>query len=349
MGGRSIGLMATVLTVMTSSQSVLVALSQHNGGYAYNWAQIPFGSDLVKLLISVAAMYAAGGSEGVGFRNWKLYTFPAVMYALHNSLLFVTLEYVDPLTYQLMGSLKIVTTASFFWLILHRSLSKLQWISLALVVAGVTTSQLTACHAQHAAQLQTGYLMGLGSAICSALAGLYTEMALRTNDDPLHVQNVMMYGNGLAINAIRLTVDDIREGAGTYWPQRLGENFTGQTWVVLFSLALTGLLVSWIMKYAHTIIKVYSNSAALVMTTALSVILLGEHPTLPLVLGILTVGAGSAMYYMPPQELIGEDKAGELMRSMAHAPAPSLTRASTHPSVVAVSEAPRARESLMAQ
>ena len=55
---------------------------------------------------------------------------------------FLTLKYVDPATYQILGNLKIVTTGVLFRLVLQRRLSMLQWIALALLMVGATTSQV---------------------------------------------------------------------------------------------------------------------------------------------------------------------------------------------------------------
>lgn len=55
---------------------------------------------------------------------------------------FWTLKYVDPATYQILGNLKIVTTGVLFRLLLRRRLSTLQWIALALLMIGATTSQV---------------------------------------------------------------------------------------------------------------------------------------------------------------------------------------------------------------
>ena len=54
---------------------------------------------------------------------------------------FLTLQYVDPATYQIMGNLKIVTTGLLFRLFLRRRLSPLQWIALTLLMIGAATSQ----------------------------------------------------------------------------------------------------------------------------------------------------------------------------------------------------------------
>ena len=78
-------------------------------------------------------------------RQWRtslLYLVPSIIYWLHNNVQFVTLRYVDPATYQIMGNLKIVTTGLLLWLCLRRQLSALQWMALALLMIGATVSQV---------------------------------------------------------------------------------------------------------------------------------------------------------------------------------------------------------------
>ena len=72
-----------------------------------------------------------------------LFLVPSVIYWLHNNVQFVTLQYVDPATYQIMGNLKIVTTGLLLWLCLRRQLSPLQWMALALLMIGATVSQVS--------------------------------------------------------------------------------------------------------------------------------------------------------------------------------------------------------------
>ncbi len=72
-----------------------------------------------------------------------LFLVPSVIYWLHNNVQFVTLRYVDPATYQIMGNLKIVTTGLLLWLCLRRQLSALQWMALALLMIGATVSQVS--------------------------------------------------------------------------------------------------------------------------------------------------------------------------------------------------------------
>lgn len=55
----------------------------------------------------------------------------------------------------------------------------------------------------------------------------------------------------------RLVVDDFRGGfeKGPWW-QRLFNGYSITTWMVVINLGSTGLLVSWLMKYADNIVKV---------------------------------------------------------------------------------------------
>ena len=43
--------------------------------------------------------------------------------------------------------------------------------------------------------------------------------------------------------------------------------YTTITWLVVCNLAFSGLLVSWVMKFADSIVKVYATSLAMLLTT----------------------------------------------------------------------------------
>lgn len=53
-------------------------------------------------------------------------------------------------------------------------------------------------------------------------------------------------------------MDDFRGGfeKGPWW-QRLFNGYSITTWMVVLNLGSTGLLVSWLMKYADNIVKVF--------------------------------------------------------------------------------------------
>ncbi|KAE9459618.1 hypothetical protein C3L33_08502, partial [Rhododendron williamsianum] len=185
--------------------------------------------------------------------------------------------------FKIMGNLKIVTTGILFRLFLRRKLSYLQWMAIVLLAVGTTTSQVkgcgeSSCEFLFSAPIQ-GYMLGILSACLSALAGVYTEFLMKKNNDSLYWQNVQLFG--VIFNMARLLLDDFTGGFenGPWW-QRLLNGYSITTWMVVINLGSTGLLVSWLMKYADNIVKVYSTSMAMLLTTVLSVYLFNYKPTL---------------------------------------------------------------------
>ncbi|XP_051150665.1 CMP-sialic acid transporter 1 isoform X2 [Andrographis paniculata] len=243
------------------------------------------------------------------WRSIRLYPIPSIIYLIHNNVQFATLTYVDTSTYQIMGNLKIVTTGIFFRLFLKRKLSNLQWIAIVLLAIGTTTSQVKGCGEASCDSLFSspiqGYMLGVLSACLSALAGVYTEFLMKKNNDSLYWQNIQLYTFGSIFNLAKLLLDDFRNGFenGPLWT-RLLNGYTLSTWMVVLNLGSTGLLVSWLMKYADNIVKVYSTSMAILLTLVLSVFLFDFKPTLQLFLGILICMMSLHMYFTPPRMLV---------------------------------------------
>ncbi|KAG5539578.1 hypothetical protein RHGRI_019944 [Rhododendron griersonianum] len=165
--------------------------------------------------------------------------------------------------FKIMGNLKIVTTGILFRLFLRRKLSYLQWMAIVLLAVGTTTSQVrgcgeSSCEFLFSAPIQ-GYMLGILSACLSALAGVYTEFLMKKNNDSLYWQNVQLFG--VIFNMARLLLDDFTGGFenGPWW-QRLLNGYSITTWMVVINLGSTGLLVSWLMKYADNIVKVVPSA-----------------------------------------------------------------------------------------
>ncbi|XP_010915695.1 CMP-sialic acid transporter 1 isoform X1 [Elaeis guineensis] len=305
---------AALLTILTSSQGILTTLSQSNGGYSYDYATVPFLAEIFKLVVSTFFLWRECNSSSpprmtTEWRTVRLFPIPSVIYLIHNNVQFSTLTYVDPSTYQIMGNLKIVTTGILFRLFMRRRLSTLQWMAIVLLAVGTTTSQVkgcgeASCDSLFSAPMQ-GYMLGLLSACLSALAGVYTEYLMKKNNDSLYWQNVQLYTFGSIFNMARLLLDDFRVGFenGPWW-QRLLSGYTITTWIVVLNLGSTGLLVSWLMKYADNIVKVYSTSMAMLLTMVLSIFLFNFKPSVQLFLGIIICVISLHMYFAPVHMLV---------------------------------------------
>ncbi|GJS40776.1 CMP-sialic acid transporter 1 [Tanacetum coccineum] len=249
-------------------KGILTTLSQSDGGYKYDYATIPFLAEIFKLLVSSIFLWRECKKSPpprmtTDWKTVRLYPIPSIIYLIHNNVQFATLTYVDTSTYQIMGNLKIVTTGILFRLFLKRKLSNLQWMAIVLLAVGTTTSQVKGCGEASCDSLFSspiqGYMLGVLSACLSALAGVYTEFIMKKNNDTLYWQNVQLYTFGALFNMGRLFADDFRGGFenGPWW-SRLFNGYTITTWLVVLNLGSTGLLVSWLMKYADNIVKVSS-------------------------------------------------------------------------------------------
>eukprot|EP00898_Chlorokybus_atmophyticus_P003500 jgi/Chlat1/4150/Chrsp27S00313 len=282
--------------------------------YKYNYATVPLLAEIIKfiacaVLLSRQVAREPGTQITYDWRSVRLYPIPSLIYLVHNNVQFMTLQYVDPSTYQILGNLKIVTTGILFRLILKRRLSRVQWMALLLLTIGATTSQISSSPGRALAAPWEGYVLGLASAWLSALAGVYTEYLMKRNDDTLYWQNMQLYGFGVVFNALRLCYDDIQAGfSNGFWLTSMFNGYDVYTWLVVLNLSFTGLVVSWVMKYADNIVKVFATSMAMLLTMLLSVAFFGVEPTLQLSLGIIIGIMSLQLYFTPPKDLVSTEE-----------------------------------------
>lgn len=95
---------------------------------------IPRSMPATTLLQTLARAVFAGDS-------WKM-AIPAGLYTISNSLQYVGISNLDAATFQVTYQLKILVTAVFSVLLLHRTLSARHWISLLLLMSGVAMVSL---------------------------------------------------------------------------------------------------------------------------------------------------------------------------------------------------------------
>jgi UDP-galactose transporter len=67
---------------------------------------------------------------------------PGLLFTVQNNLSFVALSYIDAATFQVTSQLKILTTALMSVIILKTKLTFIKWISLFLLMIGVSTTEV---------------------------------------------------------------------------------------------------------------------------------------------------------------------------------------------------------------
>ncbi|XP_066566155.1 UDP-galactose translocator [Amia ocellicauda] len=227
---------------------------------------------------------------------------PSLIYTLQNNLQYVAISNLPAATFQVTYQLKILTTAVFSVLMLRKSLSRLQWVSLVLLFTGVAIVQVEQEGGRKETSVVSGgqnYGMGLVAVVVSCLssgfAGVYFEKILKGSSASVWLRNVQLGIFGTALGLL-----------GLWWKdgQAVAERgflfgYTPLVWGVIFNQAFGGLLVAVVVKYADNILKGFATSFSIVVSTVTSVYLFGFHVDLLFTLGAGLVIGAVYMYSLP--------------------------------------------------
>uniref|UniRef100_A0A3Q0R398 Solute carrier family 35 member 2 n=1 Tax=Amphilophus citrinellus TaxID=61819 RepID=A0A3Q0R398_AMPCI len=227
---------------------------------------------------------------------------PSLIYTLQNNLQYIAISNLPAATFQVTYQLKILTTALFSVLMLRKSLSKVQWVSLLLLFGGVAIVQVQQEGNKEASVKDTSsqnYTVGLVAVVISCLssgfAGVYFEKILKGSAASVWVRNVQLGIFGTALGLLGMWWNDgavIAERGFLF-------GYTSMVWCVIFNQAFGGLLVAVVVKYADNILKGFATSFSIIVSTVMSIYLFGFHVDL-----LFTVGAGLVigavyMYSLP--------------------------------------------------
>ncbi|GAB4853004.1 hypothetical protein Ancab_017193 [Ancistrocladus abbreviatus] len=282
------------LTVLTSSQAILINWSKRAGKYEYSVTTANFLVETLKCALSLAALARIWKNEGVTEDNRLtttldeviVYPIPAFLYLIKNLLQYYIFAYVDAPGYQILKNLNIISTGVLYRMILKKRLSEIQWAAFILLFAGCTTAQLKSNSDQVLETPIQGWVMAIVMALLSGFAGVYTEAIIKKRPQRnINVQNFWLYVFGMAFNAVAILIQD-------FDPVMNKGFFHGYSFIIVLMIvnhALSGIAVSMVMKYADNIVKVYATSVAMLLTAVVSVFLFQFHPTLSFFLGSIVV------------------------------------------------------------
>uniref|UniRef100_A0A2P2LEG8 CMP-sialic acid transporter 4 isoform X2 n=1 Tax=Rhizophora mucronata TaxID=61149 RepID=A0A2P2LEG8_RHIMU len=296
------------LTVLTSSQAILIVWSKRAGKYEYSVTTANFLVETLKCVLSLAALARIWKSHGVTEDNRLsttmdeviVYPIPAALYLIKNLLQYYIFAYVDAPGYQILKNLNTVSTGVLYQLILKKKLSQIQWAAFILLCAGCTTAQLNPS-SDHVLQTPLqGWIMAIIMALLSGFAGVYTEAIMKKRPSRnVNVQNFWLYVFGMVFNAVAILIQDF----DAVMNKGFFHGYSLITTLMILNHALSGIAVSMVMKYADNIVKVYSTSVAMLLTAVVSIFLFGFHLSLAFFLGTVVVSVSIYLHYMgkPPK------------------------------------------------
>lgn len=241
---------------------------------------------------------------------------PALCYLIQNNLRFVATAHLSAVMVTLIDRTKLLTTALLGVCILGWRLHVHQWIALVAVMVGVV---LASDHSEKAigasageARVSSWDAIGLCAAfvVCflSSFSNVYLEQILKGDSTPLALRNVQMclYSIPLQLFAVAARGDLA--------------NLTGSlcfsSWVLVVELALTGLLVSVVMRFADNNLKNLAQSIATVFTAAAAFPLFGFEASLQFTIGATMVVGASYIFVRPGRDLVAVLGSGDAMNAV---------------------------------
>ncbi|RNA29522.1 UDP-N-acetylglucosamine transporter [Brachionus plicatilis] len=224
---------------------------------------------------------------------------PAGLYTLQNNLLYIALSNLDAATYQVTYQLKILTTALFSVLMLGKKLDSLKWISLIILMAGVSLVQWpNDSNSQKNLDKNfnekfIGLFAVLFACFSSGFAGVYFEKLLKGSSTGVWMRNIQLGFFGTIIGYISVYIYDFKAVTDNGFFQ----GYNSIVWTVIALQALGGLVIAAVIKYADNILKGFATSLSIILSSIFSYFILKDFiPSGMFLLGSSFVILATFMY-----------------------------------------------------
>uniref|UniRef100_A0A0R3S5D0 UDP-galactose translocator n=1 Tax=Elaeophora elaphi TaxID=1147741 RepID=A0A0R3S5D0_9BILA len=211
---------------------------------------------------------------------------PAVIYIIQNNLFYVAASHLEAAAYMVTAQLKIFTTAIFAVIMLKRTITRKEWLSLSVLFIGICLVQLDQHGTKKALSSSDpflGLLAAISACILSGFAGIYFEKILKTGPSiSVWMRNVQLAVFGIPSKII--TNEGMLYG------------FDMLVWIVVFWYCIGGLSVAVCIKYCGNIAKNFATSTAIIISMIASVYVFDFIPNPLFLLGTGLVIASIFLY-----------------------------------------------------
>ena len=289
-----------------SFQGIFTSLSRgSSSGYEFSIFMSSLLTESFKLVVSFVLFHfqllrGTAKRYSYSLRDIFLWSIPALLYMIANNLYFVVISISDsPITQQVFGSLEIVVVGLANVVVLKKELSSVQWASLLLLTSSVASIQIAKSGTQ---QLSIPFLPAFLTVLSSSLAGLagvvIEKLMKGVKGVSIFQQNIWLNFWGAIFNFISLFLEN-----GAQFPQYLSlQAFNGYALLTVANTVLMGLITVGILKYLSSVVKSFTSSASLVMTSILSSFLLDVELNAAFYLAVVNLSIAIYLYktYAPP-------------------------------------------------
>jgi len=337
-----------VLVVIENSTVLLTKYTRTDSAALFNIVDMMLLSELCKVLLSLVLEYfhSEGQLLKVLKKHFNFYSadtlkvaVPAFLYFIQNSLFYVALTNLSSPVFQVLYQMKLLTTAFVSILILSRTYTLSQWISLftltfgAMITIKTNDDDLNSKGMDHAnSKYIIGILAVIVACLCSAFAGVIFEKFLKkkpTEEEialpeqlvcyslpSLWMRNIQL-GTFSFIFAVtqRLFVSLTSEKEHTdQHPFLFG--FTISVWILVLLRASCGILTAVIIKRMDNVVKSIASSVSVIVGCIMSMFIFGTQLQNSFWLGAIIVVTSSFLFSIPRSSFGTYSKIPRIFRSL---------------------------------
>eukprot|EP00946_MAST-07B_sp_MAST-7B-sp1_P000724 g724.t1 len=270
---------------------------------------------------SIQAWFRTLGAEIVGkpIDTLKL-SVPAVLYFIQNMCLQLASANLPAAVFQVTYQGKSLVVAFCSVVMLGKMLTRVRWLSIALMGCGLVVVQLAKSKEtvkgvnDDEQNIMLGLLLTVMGCFCSGFASVYFEKMMKTptasssqksslsgesKAPSMWVRNIQLAGFSMLIGALHMFVSSFTSALEDPAATSHGgffHGFSNIVWLMVFNNAFGGLCVAMVIKYADNILKGFACALATVLASVASVYFFGFHLRFTFLLGMVVVLFSSLLY-----------------------------------------------------
>ncbi|KAK4155748.1 hypothetical protein C8A00DRAFT_13252 [Chaetomidium leptoderma] len=246
--------------------------------------------------------------------SWKLIV-PAALYTLQNSLVYAAISNLDAVTFQVTYQLKILTTVLFSILLLGRSISLRQWLSLVLLTLGVALVQISGpltsddwrerlASLIRGGTIPTsnafkGLMAVVAASLTSGLTCVYFEKLVKDS-----MASVSLWTRNVQLSFFSLfpalLIGVLWQDGAAIARDGFFAGYNPTVWLTIGLQALGGLVVAVCIAYADNVAKNFAASLSIVVSYAATALLFRMPITLHATAGAAVVLLATYMFNSRP-------------------------------------------------
>ena len=222
-----------------------------------------------------------------------LQSVPAILYTIQNNFLYIAISNLEAAVFQVSSQLKLLTAAIFSVTFLKKYISPMQWFSLVILGAGVVLVQFDPnAKATSSGSITLGLVAVVIACTTSGFAGVFMEKMFKDVKFSLWSRNVWLATYSIIAGVLGL----VFKKPSLLLPSNFFHGYSIWAFVAVALLAMGGLIIAMVLKYADNILKAFGNSASILVSSWISVYLFGFKITTNFLIGCALVMIAIVLY-----------------------------------------------------